>query len=241
MASTNSLLRSIGVSQNFMKNAPLTGLGGNPLEPAASIGDYTRQFILSPPFAWRWNRGTTTFNTIAGTQDYVKNLANFGWLEKASANDNLNSTGSIVELRNRLNQSEDASQDRPRVISARLDDDQGNINFRLLPVPDKVYTVTVSYQFSSPTFQNLSDTWAPIPDYMSNLYNYGFRAFSYEYFDDPRFSFTFQMFLRQLVAASEGLDSSEKNIYLADFLNSAREQSSVGIRTQLSQQGRSGY
>lgn len=231
------------MAQNFLKNAPLTGIGGNPLEPAASIGDYTRQFILSAPFGWRWNRVTTTFNTIitTPTQDYVKNLPNFGWLESATVNDNLGGTNSIAGLQNRLNESEDGSQSQPLYISARLDDDAGNISFRLNPVPDKVYTVTVTYQKAAPTFTNLSDTWNPIPDFMANVYNLGFRAFAYEYFDDPRFAFTLQMFLKQLVSASEGLSETQRNIFLQDFLSNAREQQSVGIRTNLANQGRSGY
>lgn len=241
MPSTNTLLRSVSVTQNFLKNAPLTGIGGNPLEPAASIGDYTRQFILSAPFGWRWNRVTISFNTVAGTQDYQQSVSNFGWLESATTNDNLGSAGSIVAMQNRLNEAEDGSQSRPRYISARLDDDTGNITFRLLPTPDAIYTVKVTYQKAAPTFTNLSDTWNPLPDFMSNIYNIGFRAFAYEYFDDPRFAFTFQMFLRQLVSTSEGLDSSQKNIYLQDFLSNAREQQAVGIRTNLAQQGRAGY
>lgn len=241
MASNNSLLRSIEVCQNFLKNIPLTGVGGNPLEPAASIGDYTRNFMLCPPFAWRWNRATTTFNTVEGTQDYSANLPNFGWLEKASTNDNLGLTGSIVELENKLNMSEDKSQDRPRYIGARLDDDAGSITFRLLPAPDAVYTVTISYQLASPSFTNLSDTWSPIPDYLSNIYNMGFRAFAYEYFEDPRYAFAFQMFLRQLVASNEGLTDTQRSIYLSEFLNMAREQASVGVKTQLNQQSIRGY
>lgn len=241
MAVTNTLLRTLTVTQNFLKNAPLTGIGGNPLEPAASIGDYTRQFMLAPPFAWRWNRATTTFSTVAGIQDYSKNLPTFGWLEMATTNDNLNSTNSVVGLQNRLIESEDASQSRPRYISARIDDDAGNMSFRLMPAPDATYTVTIAYQNAAPSFVNLSDTWNPLPDYMSHVYNYGFRAFSYEYFDDPRFAFTFQMFLRQLMSASEGLTDTQKNIYLADFLSNAREQAGVGIRTQLSNTGRGGF
>lgn len=229
------------MTQNFLKNAPLTGIGGNPLEPAASIGDYVRQFVLSPPFAWRWNRGVTTFNTVQGQQDYVKAISNFGWLEKASTNDNSGSAGSVVELQNLLNESEDASQSQPRYIGARLDDDQGNITFRLLPVPDKVYTVSISYQLAAPSFQNLSDTWAPIPDYLSYLYTDGFMARAYDYFDDPRFGYTYQKFLKELMATSEGLDSTQKNIYLEQFLSNNREQAGVGLRTQIGTQSRGGY
>jgi hypothetical protein len=237
---SNTLLRSLTVCQNFLKNIPLTGVGGNPLEPAASIGDYTRQFILAPPFAWRWNRVSTTFNTVAGQQDYPISLPTFGWLESATTDDTLGQGGSIVGLQNRLNEPEDGSQSRPRYIAARVDDDAGDITIRLMPSPDIIYKITVTYQKAAPTFLNLSDTWSPVPDFMSHIYNYLFRAFAYEYFDDPRFAFTFQMGLKQLVAASEGLTDTQKNIYLQDFLNNAREQSGMGIRTQISQTARAG-
>lgn len=240
MPVTNTLLRSVAVCQTFMKNAPLTGVGGNPLEPATSIGDYTRQFILSAPFAWRWNRVSVNFNTVIGQQDYPQAVANFGWLESGTTNDNSGNTGSIVAMQVRMNEAEDGSQSRPRYVSARLDDDIGNITFRLLPTPDAVYKVVITYQKAAPTFVNLSDTWSPLPDYISNIYNYLFRAFAYEYFDDPRFAFTFQMGLKQLVSANDGLDSTQKNIYLQDFLSNAREQQSVGIRTQIGQQARAG-
>lgn len=226
-----------------MKGAPLIGVQGNPLEPAASLGDYTRNFILQPPFAWRWNRAVVTFNTISSpsTQDYVKSgLGAFGWLEKATINDGQGTSLSVTEIENRLNLGEDLAKGPPRYISARLDDDTGDITFRLMPIPDAVYTVTVTYQLASPNFQNLSDTWSPLPDYLRNIYDLGFRAFAYEYFDDPRFAFTFQMFLRQLVAASEGLDETSRNIFLAEFVNLAKQQG--GVQTgQFGRQGRSGY
>jgi hypothetical protein len=238
---SNSLLRTIGLTQNFLKGSPLTNIQGNPIEPAMSIGDSVRQFILSAPFAWRWNRAVVNFNTVAGTQSYKQSLPSFGWLELATSNDNKGTNNSIVTLQNKLNLEEDGAQDRPRYISARVDDDQGNITFRLIPTPDAVYNIAITYQNASPLFVNLSDTWAPIPDYMSNVYNYLYRAFAYEYFDDPRFSFTFQMGLRQLLAASEGLDQTQKNTYMSEFLTNIREQQGVGLNVQLGHQGRGGY
>lgn len=240
-SSTNTLLRTLTVAQNICRNAPLTGVGGNPLEPAASIGDWTRNFVLSPPFAWRWNRGVTSFTTLAnGTQDYVVNLPSFGWLEKATTNDGTGGQQSIQELKISLLLSEDNAVGLPLYISPRLDDDSGNITFRLSPPPSAVYTVTLAYQKASPNFVNLSDPWNPIPDYLSHIYNLGFLARAYEYFDDPRYAFNFQMFLRQLIAASEGLDDSQKNIYLAQFLDGVREQQNVGMKSQSGNQSRSG-
>jgi len=219
----------------------LTGIGGDPTEPAMSIADWVRNFMLQPPFAWRWNRATTTVNVVANTQDYTASLPSFGWLESATLNDLLAKPDSIVSMEVQLNLSEDLSGSGSRFVAARLDDDAGNITFRLHPMPEKNYTATITYQKASPTFASLSDTWAPLPDYMSNIYSMGFLAKAYEYFDDPRYGFTFQMFLRQLVAASEGLDESKKNIFLAQFLDSSSEQQSRGMKSQLANQGRSGY
>lgn len=241
MAVTKTLLVSINSASTFLKNLILKGVGGNPLEPALSIGDWTRNFILSAPFAWRWNRTTTTFNTVAGQQDYVKNLTNFGWLESATVNDNLGNTQSIKGLQVRLNESEDGSESTPMYISAQYDDNAGNITFRLIPVPDKAYTVVVTYQKASPNFTSLSDTWSPIPDYMSGVYNLFLRAFAYEYFDDPRFAVTFQQAIKQLLSYSEGLTETQRSIFLQDFLILARQQQEVGIKTQLALQNRSGH
>jgi len=230
------------VSQHFCRNAPLTGVGGDPTEPAMSIGDWVRNFILQPPFAWRWNRATTTIAvTQAAGQDYSVALSNFGWLESATINDGRGAPDSIQQMEVQLNLSEDLSGSGPRFIAARLDDDSGNITFRLHPSPEANYTVIVTYQKASPTFAALADTWAPIPDYMSNIYSLGFLAKAYEYFDDPRFGFTFQMFLRQLVSASEGLDESKKNIFMSMFLDGAAQQQVTGMRSQMGNQSRGGF
>lgn len=227
------------MAQNFLRNAPLTGIGGSPLEPAISLGDYCRQFILQAPFAWRWNRNTTTFNTVAGTQDYAKSLPTFGWLESATRNDNAGTLQSVASMEVRLNVPEDKAAGPPMYVAPRLDDGVGNITFRVIPIPDAVYTITVTYQNAAPTFTNLTDTWAPMPDYMSNIYDEGFTAFCYEYFDDPRFAFAFQRFLQQLVSASEGLNDTQKSIMLEQYLLNTKQEQSV-MQSQFGRQNRSG-
>lgn len=85
MASTNTLLSSLNFCSPFVQFKPLTIGAGN--EPAISAGNIIKQTILGPPFAWRWNRNTFTFTTVAGQQDYsFKNwlsysqtLANAAW------------------------------------------------------------------------------------------------------------------------------------------------------------------
>jgi hypothetical protein len=236
--STNTLQRTINVAQNFVRNAPLTFSGTN--DPAFTIADWVRQFMLGPPFAWRWNRATYTFNTVVGTQDYEEELPQFGWLEKATVTDNTVVLTPIVhELEVVLNLSEESVNNLPTRIAARLDDGNGNITFRLIPPPDKIYTVTLTYQQSASLFTSTTNTWAPIPDYFSYLYNAGFMAKAYEYLNDGRFAPMLTTFLRQVVAANGGLTDSQVNIFLADQINSANTMQSGMQNNQLGRQGRS--
>lgn len=234
--STITLQRTTNVAQNFVRNAPLTFAGTN--DPAFTIADWVRQFILSPPFAWRWNRATATFVTIAGQQDYQQPLKQFGWLEKASVTDNTVNPATLHELEVVLNLGEEVVQNLPTRIAARLDDGNGNITLRLLPPPDRVYTVTLTYQLAAPLFGSMGDTWAPIPDYFSNLYNSGFMAKSYEYINDGRFAPMLTTFLRQVIAANGALTDSQVNIFLADQVNSMTTQQSAQQNTQMGRQGR---
>src|SRR6185369_14464022 len=55
--------------RRFVHRAPQTFAGD--LDPAISSADWVRQFLLSPPFAWRWNRRQTGFLALAGVQDYT--------------------------------------------------------------------------------------------------------------------------------------------------------------------------
>lgn len=393
MASTIQLSRTINVTQNFIRNAPLTFSPSN--DPAFTIGDWVRQFMLGPPFAWRWNRSVFTFQTVAGTQDYsfqnflpnsqnlsganwnpttgvtiasngsmdpvgntgtvfriqyngsgvaggarvsvtgtavpvilpigtpvtssiylrtnsggpyallladnfggqqpitvtgswqrfslsstadgqspvaflideptnvtldllgtfgqiethptatayiatsttapVGALPNFGWLEMASIADN---TPIVHELEVVLDLSEETVRNQPTRIAARLDDGNGSISFRLTPPPDKVYTVTLTYQNSPVLFSSTSQTWTPIPDYLSYLYNSGFSAKSYEYINDGRFGAMLTTFLRQVIAANGGLTDSQVNIFLTDGVNAINTQQAAMQNGQLGRQGR---
>jgi len=301
MASTNTLQRSINVASQFLRLAPLTLVGGISNEPAFSFGDYVRQLILSPPFAWRWNRSQTAFLAQQGVQDYalvnwssntqfvqgmilidpngnqqqagttgvsgpgapgwsqtvqgvtVDNtvnwicagpvgttgisppgpvyttptpINNFGWLEKATIVDQ---NGQAYELPIQLNLSLESQQNQPNSI-ATLSDNDGlaptlapAITFRLSPAPDKTYLVNLTYQQAALSFTDITGTWSPIPDYLFYLYNQGVMAKAYEYFGDERFAFSQQMFLRQVLAVSEGLTDSQKNIWLAEKIDSERE------------------
>jgi len=235
LASTIQLERTILICQQFLRLAPLTFPTNPNNDPAFFCADWVKQMILSPPFAWRWNRTSATviaptFTTVLGNTDYQVNLPNFGWIEKATAYDP-NNANSAYELQVGLNTAIEPLNNQPARITAQLDDTEGNITFRIFPASDAVYSVVVESQNAASLFTASTDTWAPIPDYLSYLYISGFQAKVYEYSNDPRYLPAMQLFLQQLAAASENLDSTQKNLWITDRLNSLRQ-------TQMVQQGR---
>jgi hypothetical protein len=229
LATTLTLQNAINFAQAFCQLRPLTGVGGVTNEPALTIANQVKQFILGAPFAWRWNRASVSFPTVAGTQDYTQAVTDLGWVEKASVKD---SAGNEFEIPVKLILSKSSEQGQPQHIAAELDDNAGNITFRLLPVPDVVYTVTVTYQKKATLFTAPTSNWAPIPDELSYLYMKGFLAIALELADDPRAGIETQLYLRQVIAANAGLQESEKNIFLEGRLVNERQQQSELLGVQ---------
>jgi len=226
MASTIPLSRTIALAQQFVRNAPLTFTGPTDNDPAFSNADWVRQFILSPPFAWRWNRTETPITCTIGVTDYQVSLPSFGWIEKAIVTFGVNGE-QTTELEIVTNLTVESNPNLPTRISAQLDDDSGNITFRISPAPDEPYVITVTSQNAAETFTAASQFWSPIPDYMVYLVNTGFQAKTYEYLSDPRFQITMQMFLQQVLSANNGLSDTQINIFLRDRVDTTREQLAV--------------
>jgi hypothetical protein len=233
-SSNNTLARTINYASACVGQVPLVGIGGNANEPAFSIADWVRNFILAPPFSWRWNRQVNYITTTIGQQDYTLQQANLGWLEQATILVN----GQTQQLEVWLDLSEETVNNQPVRIATRLDDTEGNITFRISPPPDKAYKITITFQRSSSLFQATTDTWSPIPDYLSYLYNQGFLAKTYEYRNDARFALSMQMFVRQVIAANAGLTDSQVNIFLGDRLNTQREAQNATGTSSSAQAGR---
>ena len=220
MASTIQLQRTITYASSFVRYAPLTMSSD---DPAFSNADWVRQFILSAPFAWRWNRTVTKIQCAVGQSDYSVALPNFGWIEKAVCVDPNNGYSS-TELEVAINLVPDTLPNLPAKISAQLDDGAGNITFRVFPAPDSAYIIYVTSQNAAPIFAETTDTWAPIPDFMSYIVTQGFLAKTYEYMGDPRFQSAMQLFLTLLTSANDGLTETQRNLFIADRLNTTREQ-----------------
>ena len=231
MASTIQLQRTINLAQQFLRLSPLTFAANAANDPAFSNADWVLQTILAPPFAWRWNRNSAlptapTFSTIIGQSNYTVSLPTFGWIEKATGYDPNNGYRAF-ELLNELIVAGETLPNEPTRIAAVLDDDAGNITFRLFPPPDRVYNIVVEWQGAAQLFTALTQTWDPIPDYLSYLYNEGFQAKAYEYSNDPRFQTAMQLFITDLAAASEGLSETQKNLWVTNKLDTMRQMAAV--------------
>ena len=325
MSSTIQLKTTIQRTSRFIYNSPL--LYVNDGSVGYSIGNDVRQFILSPPFTWRWNRNSVAPITCqAGQSDYSVNIPDFGFIERAwvtypitggnsmniltatrsggtvtlqvngnpvlfgfqggqtitvgnvsdptydgfqsfqissitvntivysQSGANSTATGGVVvnyssnntnpQITQELTVSETLAQStmlgQPGFISVINDDNNGNITFRLLAPPDQNYILNIIYQKAAPIFQNVTDTWAPIPDYLSYLYNAGMLAKGYEFKGDERFGFAWQAFLKLVIGAADGLTDTQRNIYLEPRIITAREQSGAQITGNQAKAGRGG-
>lgn len=211
----NQLSASITWAQQFNFNRNLA-IGTNN-EPAVSSANIIKQTILGAPFAWPWNRKTVTFNCVSSTQDYVQAASDFGWIEHASVQDISVTQSKWQDLENLVHLPLDSSLALPEHIAAQADDGAGNITFRLQPVPDALYPVSVTYQKAPVDFVNTTSDWGPIPNRYAYIYNYGFLALMYLYADDPRFQITNQKFVANLLGAAQGLDETQINIFLNNW------------------------
>lgn len=232
MASTIQLARTIARSQQMIRLAPLTFAANTYNDPAFSNADWVMQEILSPSLGgWRWNRSSATiqaptFSTIVGQTDYVVSLPTFGWIEKAVAYDTADGNKGY-ELQVALILGAEAGTGQPARISAQYDNGAGEITFRVFPAPNKIYSVVVDYQNSAPQFTAPTQTWSPIPDYLSVVYNSGFDGKAYEYMNDPRYQGAMQIFYTNAAAYAEGLSETQRNLWVQDKLNSIREMQAV--------------
>ena len=303
MANTITIGGSINWAQAYNGYRTLTV--GTSSEPAITSANMLIQTILAPPFFWNWNRGSATFNTISGTQDYAQAVPTFGFIEKAAykipaatitntalsagvatytasnnfqAGDSVTVTGStngagVFNVTKQNVATASASQftvliNNPNVASAgdtgtavvgittelsntvtilgtgsgvgapnavapQIDDNTGNITFRLLPIPDRVYTVEVIFQKKIPALVSAtSNTWAPIPDHYSYIYQWGFLALMWAYTGDMRWPQASQKFVTGLLGIAEGLTEEQKNVFQNTWLSSISEQQAVGMKVQ---------
>jgi hypothetical protein len=223
----------------FIVQRPTVGVGGTPYEPFLTSANKVMATILAPPFKWSWNREeSSAISTTVGQTDYEIELENFGFLEKATISTASGSQPPAVEIEVVQVLASEAEQNRPFQIAPILDDNEGNITFRLLPAPDQEYTVNLTFQHAPLLASDLNGNWAPIPDKFSFLYEIGMMAHMQAMYSPQLYSFNMEMFFKQLVGAAEGLTETEKYIFLEDQLKQLRAQQYSGLGADMGKKSR---
>lgn len=232
----------------FIVQRPQTNVGQSPFEPFLTSANKVMATILAPPFIWEWNRvyAATAFTTTEGTADYPVDLANFGFLEKAT----ISYVGQPPIGQNQSYEvpvsrdlARDTNQNRPSGIAVLLDDNEGNITFRMFPDPDQAYTVDLIYQkapIQATVIQNSSGftTWAPIPDKLQQIYEQGMLAHMQMMYNQQLALSNLEVFFRSLISVAEGLSEMEKAIWLEDSLRNVKAQLNVVQGAQQGKQAR---
>ncbi len=198
-----------------------------------------------------WNTttgGTTTDGSVTWTNlgpiAGASSSYSFGFIETVSVsyqqgiNINVGETPKWFEISPNLCLGLDSIAGRPKEIAAQRDDNAGAFTFRLMPVPDKEYTVVITVQQRAAPFVTLSDKWTPIQDEYSYIYNWGFLALMFLYNDDPRFSMANQKFIGGLLGAQQGLTETERNIFLNNWEAISGQQAQNVIKMQQGNQAR---
>jgi hypothetical protein len=146
-----TLQNSINFARTFIQYSPLTA--GSGMEPAVSIATIIRNTLMNAPLTWYWNRAETTFPTVVGTQDYtIATILDLSFLESVSLTDDQGNIFEVKDLYNTTSLGVSAFQQRPTAIAVQSSDPVAGCKFRFLGVPDKIYTVTITYQKLAPQF-----------------------------------------------------------------------------------------
>jgi len=237
MASTITINQTLSWVAPFILGRPTKGVLGATNEPALTSANKILQMMLAPPFRWSWNRIQTTFYTIVNQSDYVINVSNWGYLEKATSY-NASDTTPTREVEVYQTLAADTVAGPPQRIVPMFDDGNGNITFRVFPSPDNIYLMTITMQKAAPLLTDLSGSWSPVPDKYAYLYEQGLLATLQGMYSERMYALNMQLFLRQLVAASEGLSETERAIFLEDRLRDPRMQAMELTGVQQGKQSR---
>jgi len=157
--------------------------------------------------------------TAATTQDYAVPLSEFSHIEHVSVYDINQTPPKWMEMEVKNNLALDSLPDRPRFLNPHVEDGNGNMTFRVMPAPDMAYPISIHIQKAASLITSINQTWAPIPDYMQYVYNWGFLALIWQFADDPRSAMANQKFLAGLLGRAEGLDEEQRNAFLNAWNN----------------------
>lgn len=208
--------------------APLTvvGAGWVTVDTAGNCQKVTTAGTTGSSISWNTSPnsntidGSVTWANLGSINTPVNQMYKFDWIETVSvqaADPNVPGSPAWIEITPMICLGLDSARSRPRHISAQGDDGQGNITFRLMPVPNQAYPVAITLQQKPSVLTSINQTWSPIPDEYSRIYNWGVLALMFLFSDDPRFQMANQKFVTSLLAANQGLSQTEINIWLNNW------------------------
>jgi hypothetical protein len=226
MSTTRNILASSLFSMPFIGYQPVNISNGQPAVDAANL---TKQVMLGAPFKWPWNRSSINFTTDTDSQDYlITDITDFGFLEQAWLTD---PKGKVNEIGVRTSLAAESAVKRPASIAAQMLEDT-DLTLRLNSIPDVIYTIEAYYQKTPVQMSSPANTWAPIPDYLSYIYDWGFMAMVSLLTKDARFPIYMGRFMSHLVGAQDGLTSLQRNIFLGNWLDVMSQQERSQLTTQ---------
>src|SRR5208282_759824 len=186
----------------FTAQVPFGALGPD-VSAAVFTSTTTQDYVIAPPAG---------YNAAGGaTQGW------FSHIEHAGVYDISATTPRWVELTVKNNLSLDTKQDRLTFLSPESEDANGNVTFRVMPSPDVNYPVSIHAMLTPPQITSVNQTWAPLPDYLQNVYSLGFVSYMMAFNDDPRAPMYNSQFKAALLARQDGLTQEERDIFLNNW------------------------
>lgn len=188
--------------------------------------------------------GSAVWTNMGSIGTPVSTTYNFGWIETVSLQVTNSQSGTVSwkEFSPKITLALDELQSRPNFIAAQLDNGNGDVTFRMMPVPDQAYPVSITIQQQPPVFtaanNGINQTWAPIPDEYSVIYSWGMLALMLLYADDPRFTMANQKFIASLLSMHGGLNQTERNVFLNNWQALTGQPVFRDISNQQAYQGR---
>ena len=237
MPATRNIMASALFAQPFIGYQPVDISNQ---EPALTAANIVKQTMLGPPFKWPWNRGGFHIDldpaeTTWG-QDYLLPLPNYHFAEKIWLTDQDDKVTEITNVTTAL--STESAIKRPSSAAMFLQDNLGNVTLRLNTLPDAAYMIDGLYQRAPVWMTSLAATWAPIPDHLSFIYDWGFLGLISLLVKDARAPIFLGKFASHLLSSQDGLTAQQRNLFLGNFLDLMNQQGREQLATQQGAQGR---
>jgi len=194
--------------------------------------------MLAAPMQWKFNRveAINLFSTVVGLQDYEETISGFGFLEKSTVKDSTGKTWEIKDVQNNLPLASSTTQARPTAVAVQDDDGNSTYTFRFSAVPDQIYAVSLVYQKGPVKFANLTDSWAPIPDAFSDIYNNLCLGYYMDSCQDPRAPQYISRGIAGLLARAQGLSQLDKALFAQSYMDFSASELLNQLKTQQGQQ-----